>query len=339
MNVEHIVAGRRAGFCGVVDYATRIVEALRREDVAARIHETDGWSVGELNRILAGVAADPATVVHIQYPSIGMGRAPWVAVPPLVCRRARIFITLHEFSAFSRARKAYMLPYALWANGLIFVTPEEAETFCRMYPWARNKTHVVPIGTNIVPPADARPADDGIVHFGQIAPGKGMNAFLDVVESLRRRGCGVRCTIVGSVIDDTLPIAQRMREVAERCDVALELGHEAGAVSEILQRHALAVLPFPDGISDKRGSALACLEHGLAVMTVHGDKTPAWLRETTLPFGDAEAAAARIEDFLRARAMPPPRPPDKQRLLSAALRDRRWPEIAKRHIALYRHAA
>lgn len=340
MKVEHIVAGRRTGFCGVVDYAGRIVEALRnQDDVEAQIHETDGWTVGELNRILGEVPAAPSSVVHIQYPSIGMGRAPWVAIPPLVCRRARLFITLHEFSAFSRARKAYMLPYAAWAHGLIFVTPQEAEAFRRVYPWAAEKCHVVPIGTNIVPPAAPHPADDGIVHFGQIAPGKGLDAFLDVVEALRRRGCTVRCSVVGSILDESLPIARRTREVAARCGVALELGKEADAVSAILQRHALAVLPFPDGISDKRGSALACLEHGLAVMTIHGDATPEWLRETTLPFVDAETAAARIERFLRDRTLPPQQPASTRRILATALRDRRWPEIARRHVALYRQAA
>jgi hypothetical protein len=98
-------------------------------------------------------------------------------------------------------------------------------------------------------------------------------------------------------------------------------------VSKELARSSHAYLPFPDGITDKRGSALACLKHGVAVLTTHSEQTPDWLRVATTHCPAPLDAANFV--------MAPELPRIDAAVLAEGLAEREWPAIAERHLCLY----
>ncbi|PIK73750.1 hypothetical protein CS379_06635, partial [Methylobacterium frigidaeris] len=178
-------------------------------------------------------------------------------------------------------------------------------------------------------PSEAR--EPTLVYFGQIGPDKGLEAFLAVSERLRAGGESLAIVVIGSPSGPDCPVFRDVSARADQLGIRLVLNAEPEQVSDELSRARVAFLPFPDGVSEKRGSALACLEHGLVVVTTHSAKTPDWLRASTVPHVSVEETAAALRTLVSAdghRAAVAGRDPD-------ALRARTWPSIAERHLALY----
>jgi glycosyltransferase involved in cell wall biosynthesis len=91
-----------------------------------------------------------------------------------------------------------------------------------------------------------------------------------------------------------------------------EFGHlEDAAVSHALSAVDLMVLPFEDGVSERRSSASTSLAHGVAVLTTRGESTGSTLRSARFlamadasdPEGFREAAASLLADPARLHAL------------------------------------
>jgi glycosyltransferase involved in cell wall biosynthesis len=325
------VTGRPGAHCGVADYTDKLRAVVAARGIDAEVVRLPGWSLGGLLRIRMRCGLGGGSVLHIQYPSLGMGRSPAVGLAPLTIGGARLYLTLHEFTIFGRLRKLYMLPFALSGATVIFSNAHERRAFERFFPVRRCRMQVVPIGSNIaVRTADPAPERArALVYFGQIGPRKGLEAFLDVVARLRAAATAHEAVVIGSAPDRACPVFREVAERAEALGLRLVLDAEPERVSAELSRARVAFLPFPDGVSEKRGSALACLEHGLAVVTTHAEKTPDWLADATVRHVEAAETAERIRALLD---HPEAAAPD---LDAPAFRALRWPEIAERHAGLY----
>lgn len=324
MSVVHVVAGSPGNRCGVLDYTNSLVTALTDASSEARCKIVDGWSLGET----LGVArAHRADVIHVQYPSLQMGYAPWWGMLGGLNRRT--VVTLHEFSIFSRARKLYCLPVALLAKQIIFSNAYERQAFLNSYPFAAKRCTIIPVGNNI--PVTAEPVDDRprrLIYFGQIGDDKGLDLVLEAVAELRAAGSTFPIAFIGAVVDPASPIVKLVEERAGPLGIDLRFNLSSDDVSSELARSTHAYLPFPDGISDKRGSALACLKHGVAVLTTHSQKTPDWLRVTTTHCESPSEAVVMVQA--------PAAPSVDADALANGLAERTWPAIAERHASVYR---
>jgi glycosyltransferase involved in cell wall biosynthesis len=143
-----------------------------------------------------------------------------------------------------------------------------------------------------------------IVYFGTITAGK---QFPWVLKAWRRAGAvkGPR-PVALAVIGD------HRRPEAEGTDAGfVPLGYLPPAeVSAALQAADVLALPFIDGVSERRTSAMAGLQHGRAVLTTFGHNTGPTLRQATFlritpaheeaPFIDAVSELLR-DDSLRLR--------------------------------------
>jgi len=211
--------------------------------------------------------------------------------------------------------------------------------------------HVIPIGSNIpvAPPAGferaawrARLGPDVsgrlVAFFGLLAPSKGLDVLL---EALARLDPSWRLVIIGGAATAPQDVAhaEAVRALARRLGLASrvhETGHLAAEeVSAWLLAADLAVLPFRDGASFRRGSLLAALAHGCPVVsTLPADPAttealgPAAL---LVPPNDPAALAAAMvalaaDDPARARLA----------VAGRALAARfSWGAIAAHHEALY----
>jgi len=336
MKVIQLVAlGSGSLKCGVVDYARKLAAALGDHQADATIVDVGEWNGRGIDRLKQAMQGQEGAIVHIQYPTLNMGKTPWVALVPWIFRRSRVFMTLHEFEIFSLARKIYMLPYALFAERIICTNEREMSRVHAFYPFARKKTQLIPIAANTPDIADFPQERTGVVYFGQISEGKGIDAYLDAVRIIRETDTHLPCAIVGAVVDPETPILQRIQREKDAIGLQVFLNLPLDEVAQHLARNKVALLPFPDGVSDKRGTALACLEAGLDLITVHGASTPAWWRTSSIATVHAADAAHTVLGLHQGQIEGPLAEPDNQKIKAAALQERSWPQIAKRHAGLY----
>lgn len=327
MKIYQIVAEKTGQFCGVVDYSKCLLGGFLDKKYDAEIIPVNGYRIKDILEIKKKVEDKQSFILHVQYPTLGMGNSPLFAALPLLFFKAKTVITLHEFSLFSIVRKLYVLPWSMFANALIFTNQHEADMFCKFYPWTKKKIYIVPIGTNIIGTQFKNNKRNGICYFGQIAEGKGIEDYLDMVHLLRQKGSNIQFSIMGALIDESSPIAMRMHQNAKAYGIDLFLNKDSTTVSKLLSKHRYAVLPFPDGVTDKRGSALACLVNGTELITVHTDLTPQWWKNVSHNFISASHAADIILNK---------KTKEDEIILNQALEERQWGNIIAKHINIYK---
>jgi glycosyltransferase involved in cell wall biosynthesis len=165
------------------------------------------------------------------------------------------------------------------------------EDAARLRSWGARDVEVIPIGSNIPnnPPSDF---DRGrwraehsiasgttvLAYFGFLNSTKGLDALLRALTILKDKTGEYRLVMVGGGLGASDPTnratAQSLDKLAGELGVKDELvwtGYlEPSEVSAALLSADIAVLPYADGASFRRGSLLAVLAHGLPVITTAG---------------------------------------------------------------------
>lgn len=320
MHVELAVAGRADDHCGVADYAALLAQAL---GPAASLSHVDAWDFGAAAR----ARANKGVLLHVQYPSMRMGRSVAFMALPLLGRP--FVLTLHEFSIFSLSRKLFCAPAALFSKRIIFTNAWERDQFCRMYPFARRRTRVIPISCNIEVKDAATNAKPRVLYFGHILEGKGVTEFLELAKAVQDSGLGLQCMIMGGMRNPEHPFSKEVVDAANAHGIETLFNAPDADISAVLGETRYAYLPFPDGLSEKRGSALACMAHGVNVLTTHTHKTPDWMAAATAGCKTPAEAFAVLKSGWVLDAAAKAR-------LAAELDRRTWPAIAAEHMRLYR---
>ncbi len=299
MRVCLVSGSPQAGRCGIHDYALTLSKALRRQGLDAEILDHRDWSVGGTLRLAKRLHDIDPDLVQMQYPmivgwrSLGPHATGFLSAIPQV-------VTLHEFSSFDRLRRASLGAFAARASKLVLTTDFEAARFLSRFPRARAKTSVIPIGSNVPfrPRTDRTATQRNIIYFGQIKPLKGLEQFVELVELATARQRPWTFQVVGAPVTwagDYLAEMQR-RLAGTRTEWLLDRGDDEAA--DLLAGASAAYLPYPDGVSERRGSLIAALGNGVPVVTTHGEFEPTDIGETVLFAADAAQAEARIEALL-----------------------------------------
>jgi glycosyltransferase involved in cell wall biosynthesis len=325
--------------CGVGDNTHTLVEALTARGAQIDCVRFDDWSWPRRNDIAAHVRSLGADVVHIQYPTHGYGNS---LVPNWLAwrlRDMRVAVTLHEFTALlpsgrlrALATTVRMFSAYAFSHALVFSNENECRAYCRIAPWVRPRSHVVPIGSAIPDRTTAEDRACRIVHFGQIVPGKGLEDYVELAELLQADQSPCRVWLIGAVprTGQSYAGATLARLRAAGTELLLDAAPET--VAHALATSALAYLPFPNGASEKRSSLLAALANGTIVITRHSHLTPDWIRSCTLDASTPIDAFALVRDLLASPARMAA-----LRARTLASRDRfGWDAIAERHLEIYR---
>lgn len=158
----------------------------------------------------------------------------------------------------------------------VIATNSEIMTLLERYlPVFLKKTYWIPIGSNILPREAPEPglipSDPVVSFFGMIYPGKGLDLILDVLTELKRRDQNVHFKFIGGTEWDKEGLERAFRkQITERKldDVAEHLGMiPADEVSIWFRKSRFVFLPYEGEVSDRRGSLMAALVHGKAVLT------------------------------------------------------------------------
>ncbi len=242
-----------------------------------------------------------ARIAHVQYQSGAYEMRPTINLLPLLLKRlwgGSVVVTFHDL------RVPYLFPKAgplrEWANRLLARTADaviatNAEDAKRLASWGVKRVRLIPIGSNISdnPPGDydraawriahdIEPTTTLLAYFGFLNSTKGLDDLLRALVMLREQddpsllsGQAFRLMMVGGGLGSSDPTN---RSTAAQLDaLARELGVQGALlwtgylppreVSAALRSADIAVLPYSDGASFRRGSLLAALEHGLPVVS------------------------------------------------------------------------
>ncbi len=300
------------------------------------VRRWDGRAWFSLGRSLRAWRPD-GVLFQYQAAAYGLGGAMnlWPAVARLWLGATPIVVTFHDL------RVPYLFPKAgplrEWsirflarrADGVI-VTNHEDEATLRAA--GIRSLWRIPIGSNIPPlphPLDATearrrlnlPLDRPLVgFFGFLHPSKGFDLLLEAIAALLRAGTSVGLVHIGAAVAPSDPsqadhAARCRRRIAEQGlqEHVWETGYRPP--EEIAWAFAAVdacALPYRDGASFRRGTLLAALAHGRAVISTLPRVPIPELRDgeniLLVPLEDPAALAAAIrrvleDPALRARLM------------------------------------
>jgi glycosyltransferase involved in cell wall biosynthesis len=336
---------------------------------APNVHRVmPSWSWTALERIERVAGVTGPDLVHIQYQAAAYQMGPAIHLAPwwLGRRGFRTVVTYHDLKV------PYLFPKAgrvrRWAvdalsrrADLTIVTNAEDHAAVAAHGRARSLA-LVPIGSNIpdsVPPGydpsawrirfGVDPAAPLVAYFGMLNTSKGARVLAGALGSLVAAGRDARLVMIGAQVGASDPTNRGYLE-AFRNDIAARglaervvwTGHmPPEGVSAWLHAADVVALPYADGASYRRGSLMAALEHGAAIVTT-----------TPSPAPDAPGAPPPLVDGRSARLVPPGDPDALARALSEILddvtlrahlsdgardlaRSFAWDAIARRHAGLY----
>lgn len=228
-------------------------------------------------------------VVNIQFETAAFGMSPWVHFLPDALGDIPVATTFHDllvpylFPKAGRLREWIVMRLAESSSGVIATNHEDMERIKHLPNAA-----LIPIGSNILTnlPKDydrqtwrekANIEPDGylLAHFGFVNRSKGLETLLQALAALRKDQHPFRLVMIGGRTGSSDPTnAVYVKEIDKMIENMGLTPHihwtgfvEDHEVTAYLKASDLVVLPFSDGASYRRGSLMAAIQHGCAILT------------------------------------------------------------------------
>lgn len=247
------------------------------------------WGLDTVRQLNKWVSARQIDVLNVQYQTAAYQMSPWVHFIPNLIHTAPVITTFHDllppylFPKAGRLRQQIVFHLARASAAVVATNPEDFQRVQHL-PGAE----LIPIGSNILtePPSDfdrvawrqqAGATDDDFLigHFGFVNRSKGLELLLDALHAQRGRGLPWKLVMIGGRTGTSDPTnAAYVSEI----DVYIDrlnltpIVHWTGfvddaEVSAYLKAVDVVVLPYRDGASYRRGSLMAAIQHGCAIIT------------------------------------------------------------------------
>jgi glycosyltransferase involved in cell wall biosynthesis len=338
---------------GVGDYTSRLRAALTqrgwRSEVLSR-RKVLHWDARSVVRLVRD--APSGGIVHIQYQAAAFDLLGDICLAPAVLRLARRGV--RSVTTFHDVRVPYLFPRAaglrpravrlLARSSHAVIGADQRDLRALGGPSARH--FHVPIGANVscAPPPDYDRAafraslglaidDLAVVYFGTLNSSKGVDMLLDAFDRVRAERPRSKLLMLGGEVGgsdrtDRVAAARLNGRIAAAGDAVVRSGWLAAQrLSMYLLAGDVALLPYTDGASARRGSLLACAAHELPIVS-------------TLPAGvEVAASVEAVEQEPSALAdavQRVSRDPAPLQAASRALANQvSWEHIAARHSQIY----
>jgi len=345
---------------GVGDYTDRLRHTLAAHGWHSRVlsrRQVQRWDARALAWLLRTAPRDG--LVHIQFQAGAYDLLGDVCLMPSVLRRLRPGVRV--VTTFHDERVPYLFPKAgglrrvavklLAASSHAVIVADERDLSSLGGPSCRH--YQVPIGSNIAcepGPAYDRSAfrtglglNDGmlaIVYFGLLNQSKGLDLLLEAFDLILQQTPNARLLLLGGEAGASDPTDRlTAARVRARLDRLAERAVRTGwlppqALSRYLLAGDVALLPYADGASPRRGSLLACAEHGLPIVST---------QPVSRAVADAVHAVAPTAARLATAVLEVAQTPSLShhlRTSAAALAARTsWSQIAAAHAQIYQEVA
>lgn len=280
------------------------------------------WTHGVRKRISKVLMAYGVDMINLQY-SPPMYDPVFRIAWSWMTRRFATCVSFHTLWGGPRINYPVALSLLCGADGII-ATNSEIMYLLKRYlrPFLR-KTRYIPIGANIEPEGTSEvfhkasrrygldPEIPVLAYFGMSYQGKGMTTLFETTRMLLERGHQIQLLVIGGGISDVPEYIDEKRRLISRLGIegrVIWTGRiPAQDVSALLDGSRLALLPYDSGVSDRRGSLMAALAHGKAVVTTR-PAVPVRLfknRENMIwpETDEAEALAGAVSEVLENQAL------------------------------------
>lgn len=265
--------------------------AAKETDPALTLTTVEGWGLDGLRAARRWAQHGAFDVINFQFQTAAYRMSAWVHFLPEALRPTPLITTFHDlrypylFPKAGPVRDRIVMHLARASGGAIVTNPEDYERL-RELPLVTT----IPIGSNILAPlpsefdlaawrAKAGEAHGRreflIAHFGLINHSKGLDVLVDSLAQLRADGIPARLLIIGGTTGESDPTNVTYSDAIETQIKRLGLigavtytGYlDDQAVGAYLTACDVTALPFRDGASYRRGSLMAALEYGCALVT------------------------------------------------------------------------
>jgi len=240
----------------------------------------------------------------------------------------------------------------------VIVTNEEDRARLSNFQPLTSNLHVVPIGSNIEPVEvsetdraaerahwSIQPDEFLLGYFGFLNLSKGGADLMQALRTLIDEGLPVRLLLIGGRTGSSDPTnaeyAAQVERLIERLGVKARVSAtgylEPAAVSRALRACDVMVLPYLDGASLRRGSLLAAIAHGKAIVTTEPRYPLVGLKQSESAFfvspNNLRSLAGAVKQVLQNKDL-------RTRLECGAAEAARlftWDRIAAQSLEVYRH--
>ncbi len=337
------------------------------------------WGWNSWSQISHTARQMQADVIHTQYQTAAYSMHPAINLFPLRQRfslpRPRTVVTFHDlrvpylFPKAGPVRRWVTLGLARRSDVAIVTNVEDAIELGK----ASIPFHVIPIGSNIstaVPAGYDRaawrkrlglaPDDILLSYFGFLNASKGGETLIRALWDLASQNRNIKLIMVGGQVGDSdrtnaayLEHIKQLIDELRLTDRILWTGFTSDTeVSANLIASDMAVLPYRDGASYRRGSFMAALSHGLPTVSTKG---PGTTPLSSVPHATVDDSLPDLMDGENVLLVPPDDPVTTSRAIirliaSPALRQRLsisarvlaqafdWDSIARRTSNVYAFA-
>ncbi len=253
------------------------------------INRVISWNMGSLRAISRWANSHQIDVIDVQYQTSAFQMSPWIHFLPQFTH-IPVVTTFHDlrhpylFPKAGGLRNWVVMHLAKSSAGIIVTNTEDYRHVNDL-----SQKVLIPIGSNIrqaLPAgfdapqwrakANATKDDYLVAYFGLINQTKGLETLMESVAALRSAGIPVRLVMVGGGLGSSDPTnaayLNRLKTDISRLEIEpfihwtgyLKDDAEVGAY---LTASDTVALPFTDGASYRRGSLMAAIEYGCAIVS------------------------------------------------------------------------
>ncbi|HAE62213.1 MAG TPA: hypothetical protein DCG38_07785 [Eubacteriaceae bacterium] len=246
------------------------------------------WNWASLPKIIRVIKLHKPQIVHIQYPTVKYGRHPMINFLPLflkiLMKDVKIILSLHEYASYTILGKMRIYPLVKWSDYIITADERNRNEVKRRF--RKKKVNSIPTGNQILMKIGEKEtakmpnrADFIFSYWGFIRRGKGVDVFLKafsrVVKLSKQRNIKLILLADLSNKDRYHKMLSKLiqkENLVERVEVIGYLPKET-LVKYLLQSDC-CVLPFIDGVTERRGTFIASMQLGIPTITTSGSFLP-----------------------------------------------------------------
>lgn len=290
------------GICGAGDYTQKLMQTNIADNW--QIYCPANWRMNTLFKKITEINNTKIESINLQYPTMGYKGS---LLPHLLCIFYSVFtkkkfsVTIHESSQLSLKAKIGTYILFIFANKVVFTNIFELQKAAKFIPFLQKKCRVIKIYTNIESDQEINKIEEreyDLVYFGLIRPQKGLEDFIKVAKELKVRNSKIKIIIAGKIQPENIEYANKQLVETKTFLFKTFYNKEEKQIAQILSNCKIAYLPFPDGISERRGSALAVLKTGGLVVTTKGPFTTKNFDNCCEFIDSSKDAVLKIEEML-----------------------------------------
>jgi glycosyltransferase involved in cell wall biosynthesis len=254
--------------CGVGDYTAKFYEYLKKEDnLTVGLFYKSDWSLKCYFKYLKQLFSTKSDVYHFQYPTEGYGYSMLPLLLLVSLFRKKTVLTVHELSSRNILAYVYTQLLMFFSNRVI-VSNSFEQNHARRLAFKSEKVSVIPIASNIQKSnfveIDFKEREVDLAYFGHIRPIKGIENFIHTVSLLDRN---YRVQLIGQALEKYIVFFEEIKIKAELMNVEMIVDKDENDVADLLSNVKIVYLPFPDGVSNRRGTLLASIQNGCVVVS------------------------------------------------------------------------